>query len=127
MATNNVIIMTNELLEAGAYHRNRTSTSSNMKTLIAQNILADYSLKGVKDCEVSCFFSNYKNAYGTITRKWNNGQFLKVGDVIQINGKNEESNFKDRLGNTIPYRVLSRQVLYDGSPSIVLKCQEIKI
>ena len=126
MATNNVIISTNEMLEAGAYHRNRNSNSSTMKTLIAQNILADYMSKGVKDCQVSCFFSTYKNADETISRKWNEGKFLKVGDVIQINGKNEESNFIEQ-GNTIPYRILSRQVTYDGSPQMVLKCQEIKV
>jgi hypothetical protein len=127
MATNNVIILTNEILEAGAYYNNRTSQSSTMKTLIAQNVLEDYSLRGVKDCEVSCFFSNYKNESGTIQRKWALGEFIKVGDIIQINGKNEVSEFKDRSENVIPYKVLSRQVLYDGSPRLILKCQEIKI
>jgi hypothetical protein len=127
MASNNVIISTNEILEAGAYYSNRASQSSTMKTLIKQNILEDYSLHGVRDCEVSCFFSNFKNESGTIQKKWVLGQFIKVGNVIQINGKNEESEFKNRFNNVVPYRVLSRQITYDGAPKLILKCQEIKI
>jgi hypothetical protein len=126
MATNNVIIPTNEILEAGAYYRNRLTPSSTMKTLITQNILADYMSKGIRDAQVSCFFSNYKSENGLNQKNWREGNFLVVGDVIQINGKNEVSNFMEN-NTPIPFRIVSRQVQYEGSPKIVLKCQEIKV
>lgn len=121
---NNIVINDNEIFKANAY-RNVNGINRQMQDLVAQNIIDDYKVNGIKDVELNLFAGNYYNESGNLIKNWLNGEMIKVGDVVKVETKDNKSLFYNRENEPIYFRVVSRSVSYQGQPLFTIKVQEI--
>lgn len=117
---NVISIPTNEIMESNPIYNN-----TSIKNIIKNNILADYS-GGIKSASINIFPSNLNNKNGDRVKTWANGDIIKVGEIINVLDKDNQTYLKDKDGNPIYFRVVDRQVSYEGQVLIDLKLQEIK-
>ena len=132
---NVVKIPTNEILESGVYYSGM-SESNNMKNIITQNILHDYS-DGIRQVVVSVIPTNYYLVQ-TTTKKldWQLGQIIQIGDAICFTVKPTSQNhwipymfYKQTNPNSVLaiwFEVVDRRVRYEGQIIIDLVLQELK-
>lgn len=59
------------------------------------------------------------------TLKWDNGETLKLGDIVRVDKDNNNNANSNMFGNTI-FRVTGINYKYDGAPTQDLELQEIK-
>ena len=118
---NVISIPTNEILEANPIYNNNI----NMKNYIKKSILSDQS-KGIKSANINIFPSNLNNQNGDRVKTWANGDISKIGEIINVLDKDNQTYLKDKDGKPIYFKVVDRQVSYEGQVLIELKLQEIK-
>lgn len=98
----------NELLQNYAYYNGKE-----MHQVIGECVLEDYR-NGISSAKISVNCLDYYNEYGEKVVNWDNGEIIKVRDVIKISGD-------DTL-----WRVTGRTFRKQGVPLIDLELQEIK-
>ncbi len=127
MQHNNIIsIQGNELISAGAY-RMVNGERRLMSSVIAQNILSDYS-EGIMSATqemVGCL--DLQNEAGQLAKSIANGEILQVGDVVRIDSDDEGTPITTTSnGAARIFRIKRRKFTYDGRPMLALTYQEIK-
>ena len=118
----NVIkLQTNEILEANA-----TYYGEDMKDKIKRDVLHDYS-KGIKTARLNVFPKDTYYSNGGIAKTWNMGELINVNDIIRVLDKDGNAFLKDSNGNDVYFKVIDRQVSYEGQVLINFQLQEVKI
>ncbi len=112
-------IQDNEILQAGA-----TYYSKNLKSKLQDDILLDYN-KGVRTASIDIKPSNLFNENQALVKNWQNGEMIEVNDIIKILNENGTGYLTDFDGNEICFRVVDREVEYNGEVSVKFKLQEI--
>ncbi len=115
-------VPSNELIQEGTvYHQTDTKISD----VIKNNIKNDY-VKGISNGTSTVSCANYYDANQTIKKNWNNGEILKVGDIVRMyDSKSPLISYPDN--SPMYWRVTGRKARYSGCPYVDLELQEVKI
>ena len=87
--------------------------------LIINNILSDYS-NGIKTATVTVASMDFKDNSGNLSVDWNDGELLKVGNVVAF----ERQTKLD--GSPILWKVTGREFDWNGEPLTTLQVMECK-
>ena len=92
---------------------------------LRQSILEDYA-DGIRIAKISVFPSDLYTTTGVLVKKWNEGQILRVNDIIRVENKDGDNVLYDKNYNEVYWRIIDRKVKYEGQILIDLIIQEIK-
>ena len=112
-AKNTIKLSNSEIMQDNA-----TIKTENFADYVKDNILADYKY-GVSSGNVDLFAVDYFDKNGKKVVDFQNGQIIKINDIVFFVGDLNQKN-QQRY-----WRVTGRRFTYDGSPKLSLELQEI--
>lgn len=116
-------IQTNEIIEFDPLVRNDYSNPPRLKSYIRQAILKDYS-KGIKRGRIT-IMPDYFTIENGEPKIWVNGDIVEVNEFVKILDKDGNGYLKKPNGEDIIFKIIGRNVRYDGQVLIDLELQEI--
>ncbi len=122
--SNNVIIQSNEFLEANPDLKFEPFIYPSLKERIPRIIRRFYK-NGVKRAKLTIVPSDYYYTDGTRAMNWSVGEIVQVGQMIRVLDKDGNSYLKDKNGNDMIFRIVGRKLRYEGQFFIDLELQEI--
>lgn len=118
---NAVTLSKNEFFNLDNVYRPAGTVEESLK----QSILEDYA-DGIRIAKISVFPSDLYTTTGVLVKKWNEGQILRVNDIIRVENKDGDNVLYDKNYNEVYWRIIDRKVKYEGQILIDLIIQEIK-
>ena len=95
--------------------------------IISKNIIDDYS-NGIHTCEVNLFMTDFYDIYGNKVKDFSKGDLFKVGDIVNISKDNSTTPLYTYADSSpIYFKVISINLNYNGSGTIKLGLQEVKV
>ncbi len=115
----------NTLLHNDIYTRISTNNTINQYSLIAENIINDYS-EGIYTTELTIGCLDYYYADGSLAKDWSNGEIFKIGEIVRIDKDNEGTSlYKYKNGQNRYWKITGRTFRYEGVPMIDLELQQV--
>ena len=115
------------LMTSSLYCNNYGFGNINMYSMIANNIVSDYSM-GINTLNLSVACLNYYDNNGILVKDWSKGEILQVGDIVQVDKDNNgTSAVTYASGEPMRFRITGRTFRKQGVPMLDLELQEVKL
>lgn len=115
----NNISFDNELFLTTNYIQETSNTK--LSELFSTNIIDDYE-NGIRNGNITISCSNLYDTNNNLSKNWNNGEILQVGDYVKVFSKDEQNS----PTSNIKWKVTGRNFRYAGCPYVDLELQEVR-
>lgn len=122
---NTITIPTNVFFDNNFYFAGLSK--SPMKDIVKTNVLKDYSKSGVKTASIEIVGCDLYDTSHNLIKEWKSGNIIDIGDIVLIEDSNNEPAVKNVDGSYTYFRVVGREIEYEGVPKIILKLSEVRL